>query len=195
MSFDNFFRRPTAHYDALRGGLGTAQDYDSFRVVALAESPVDDGNGWRPEAERFDDYEPEFDTWRYVAEDRPLGAVWRPVAEWDDPTWLLAEFNEDEFVGLLDKSAPVSKGTTDAWVYYAIRQGLVKIGCSRSPEDRVRYFGAGLLAVEGGGFPREMERHWQFAHAHVVGEWFELVPDLRDHIRSLAREDIEGIAS
>lgn len=74
-------------------------------------------------------------------------------------------------------------------VYFAERDGLVKIGISKNPGRRIRSLRADLLAIEPApdGFGSERAVHERFAHLRVEGEWFEPGADLVAHIDSLLR--------
>jgi hypothetical protein len=52
----------------------------------------------------------------------------------------------------------------------------------QDPIRRVEALGAVLLAVEPGGYPREAQRHREFAALRLDGEEFEPGPALLDHI-------------
>lgn len=137
------------------------------------------------------------DWWGDVA---PAVKPRRPVlTEWDDPTWIAVEFHEEEFAELLAASAPKSQGSGEGWVYYAQRGERIKIGTSLRPVDRAQLFGT-LLAVEPGGYPKELLRHWQFEAFRLRGEWFRDVPEIRSLIAECPRilnelRYIEGLAS
>ena len=71
-------------------------------------------------------------------------------------------------------------------VYYIRFADRVKIGFTSNLRNRLadlQY--EELLAVEVGGRPTEALRHKQFAKYRVIGEWFELSDELRDHIEHL----------
>lgn len=80
-------------------------------------------------------------------------------------------------------------GATDGpTVYFAEKDGLVKIGCSTSVLLRVPTLKARLLAIEPGGYAREWELHQQFADDRAFGEWFRYSDALHRHIASLTTE-------
>lgn len=58
------------------------------------------------------------------------------------------------------------------WVYFAERDGLVKIGYSANVDRRMRQLRARLLAVMPGGPYVEWQMHQLFAEYHAHGEWF-----------------------
>lgn len=70
-------------------------------------------------------------------------------------------------------------------VYFAERNGLVKIGTTINPALRMRALGAHLLAVEPGGFVREARLHARFADDHDFGEWFRPSGELLGYIDGL----------
>jgi hypothetical protein len=71
-------------------------------------------------------------------------------------------------------------------VYFAERDGLIKIGCSADPTRRVAQLGgARLLAViPEGDFQMEAKLHGVFALNRVEGEWFSDSPELRQVVTS-----------
>lgn len=76
-------------------------------------------------------------------------------------------------------------------VYYARRDGIIKIGLSRNVGQRMAGLGAELLAVELGGVMDERRRHAQFEHLRLPDtgdsrEWFLPGPDLLQHIDGLS---------
>lgn len=75
-----------------------------------------------------------------------------------------------------------------AGVYFAARDGLVKIGCSTRVGLRVREQGASLLAVQAGDYEVERTLHRVFADDCVVGEWFTPSPALLAYIDRLNAE-------
>jgi hypothetical protein len=72
-------------------------------------------------------------------------------------------------------------------VYYAQRDGLIKIGFSRHIPGRMLELKATLLAIELGGRDMVWERirQHQFKHLRVSGEWFVPGRDLLAHIDRL----------
>lgn len=77
------------------------------------------------------------------------------------------------------------------WVYYALIDGLIKIGYARSVPDRMRQYPptAQLLAAEPGTLQLERARHQHFGHTLAKGrEWFTDTPDLRDWIDTVISE-------
>ena len=72
-------------------------------------------------------------------------------------------------------------------VYYVRFADRVKIGTTTNlamrmqsvPHDEV-------LATEPGGRSIESQRHRQFAHLRMTGEWFSMGPDLMAHIGRIA---------
>lgn len=67
-------------------------------------------------------------------------------------------------------------------VYFAERNGLVKIGTTSHLARRLRQIKATLLGFEPGGFSEEAALHRQFADFRVEGEWFEPVVPLLERI-------------
>ena len=86
-------------------------------------------------------------------------------------------------------------------VYFLQAPGLIKIGSSMNPLDRIRMIRSGFenstvpvglesLSVECIGFiqaPRtfESELHTRYAHLQIAGEWFKATPELEADIESL----------
>ncbi len=58
------------------------------------------------------------------------------------------------------------------WVYFAERDGLVKIGYSANVDQRMRQLRARLLAVMPGGPNVEWHMHHLFDEYRAHGEWF-----------------------
>jgi hypothetical protein len=73
-------------------------------------------------------------------------------------------------------------------VYFAEREGLIKIGCSKSVKHRVLSLSAKLLGSIPGGRREEKEAHSLFAHLRVRGEWFSPGEDLLLYIKTHAQE-------
>lgn len=88
------------------------------------------------------------------------------------------------------------------FVYFAYREGHIKIGSSADPLRRLRSLALGgvvmpngvqpgelqLLATERGGQSRERELHVEFAKHRVAGEWFEDCIELRQYIEMNAAD-------
>jgi hypothetical protein len=73
---------------------------------------------------------------------------------------------------------------------YFIRSGdMIKIGYSRSPEDRMKALQTShhtrleLIGVIPGSYQTESRLHRQFRHLKGSGEWFRATPDLLLYIR------------
>lgn len=83
------------------------------------------------------------------------------------------------------------KGAIDdgSHVYFAERDGLIKIGCSVTPAARSRGLGALLLATQPGGFGAEADMHERFHASRISGEWFLPEDNLLAHIASLRAQD------
>lgn len=75
------------------------------------------------------------------------------------------------------------------WVYFAERDGLVKIGYSADVERRMRQLGARLLLVLPGGESIESWMHRQFAAYNAHGEWFHPGLELVALIEGLTGRD------
>src|SRR6476661_6307336 len=73
------------------------------------------------------------------------------------------------------------------WVYFAERDGRIKIGSSNQVAARMRTLDASLLAVTRGGFDAEWATHRLFDDYALGHEWFADVPPLRDYIAGLPR--------
>jgi len=73
-----------------------------------------------------------------------------------------------------------------AVVYYLRFADRVKIGFTTNLAERLRALPYDeVLATEVGGASLERQRHHEFAHLRVNGEWFQLTPELVAHIESL----------
>jgi hypothetical protein len=72
-------------------------------------------------------------------------------------------------------------------VYYLRFQDRIKIGTSRTIVNRLDSIPHdALLGLESGSYELERQRHRQFKHCHVSGEWFHADDQhLLAHIRSL----------
>ena len=161
-------------------------------VEVLREQPL--FNPWQAE-------HPEEAEYWYGDLAPPRGRHRPPINEWDDPTWVSAEFDLPTFERLREfdeenRQAHWKRGGHDSgFVYYATSgEGLIKIGTSLDPERRLRAIGCRtLLALEPGGHGTEKRRHRQFAHLRVKGEWFKAAPELHMHIANLFLQ--EAVAS
>lgn len=73
-------------------------------------------------------------------------------------------------------------------VYYMRIGNRVKIGYTANLRQRLNAINPEeLLATEQGGPKREAERHQQFAHLRVHGEWFRYEGALVEHVSGLPR--------
>lgn len=72
-------------------------------------------------------------------------------------------------------------------VYFAERDGLIKIGWSRSVPARMYALKAKLIGAVKGERLEEIAFHARFNHLHVRGEWFRPGDDLRAYIRDEAQ--------
>lgn len=79
--------------------------------------------------------------------------------------------------------------TEQRWVYFAARDGLVKIGYSANVEQRMLQLGTRLLAVMPGGARMERLMHCHFAEYRVHGEWFHPGLGLVGFIEALHGDD------
>lgn len=90
---------------------------------------------------------------------------------------------------LADESA-----TTRRCYFIGGDEGLIKIGYSYSPEERLKALQLGspielrILATAPGGAARERAYHDQFAAMRVRGEWFERAPEIEAEIARLQGE-------
>jgi T5orf172 domain len=75
-------------------------------------------------------------------------------------------------------------------VYYAERDGLIKIGTSANVQRRMQELEAELLASEPGDRKLEDVRHQQFAATHSHSEWFRPSSELRQHIDAIRAKAI-----
>jgi hypothetical protein len=75
-------------------------------------------------------------------------------------------------------------------VYYAGRDGLIKIGTSMNVQRRMQELETELLASEPGSRELEMARHQQFAATHSHGEWFRPSAELRQHIATIRAKGV-----
>lgn len=70
-------------------------------------------------------------------------------------------------------------------IYFAERDGLIKIGCSESPRKRAREQHARLLACIPGRYEAEREHHRRFQGSRCRGEWFYPTLDLLAYVSTL----------
>jgi hypothetical protein len=88
---------------------------------------------------------------------------------------------------------------TNDYVYFVGAPGMVKIGRSRNPHDRLVGLRSGiplpleLLAVLPDG-SQERELHERFAHLRLKGEWFRREAELEEFIADLRRQTAEAQA-
>ncbi|MEV6432591.1 GIY-YIG nuclease family protein [Nocardia sp. NPDC051463] len=74
----------------------------------------------------------------------------------------------------------------DEVVYYIRFGDRVKIGTTKNLEKRLIAIPHDeVLATEPGGLYVEQQRHKQFAHIRVHHEWFDLTPELSEHISAV----------
>lgn len=79
-------------------------------------------------------------------------------------------------------------------VYFASKNGLIKIGCSAHPAKRVANLGAELIAVQPGDFETERTLHRVFADDREHGEWFRPSTFLLAYIERVIAENAEQAA-
>lgn len=127
---------------------------------------------------------------------------------------LLAKYGHDSIVLLLNRIAirlqtydgTVTPEIIDQWVadlggprvkpeprasvvYYALFNGLVKIGVTVDIEKRLKEIPHDeLLVTETGDRHREHARHVEFQDLHYRGEWFRYEGRLVTHVERLIRE-------
>lgn len=77
-------------------------------------------------------------------------------------------------------------------VYFAERDGLIKIGYSSRPRERAVKLGATLLATVPGGFADELNMHARFKADRVEGEWFRPSEALRAFIERIPKTEPPG---
>lgn len=109
-----------------------------------------------------------------------------------------------EFATKAFNDAAAELDATKPQVYFmeACAAPMFKIGTSRDPKKRVQEINKGSAVPAGlrpgpvvlwgsipGGFDKERQLHRQFDHLRVSGEWFRDVPELRDEIKRLLKED------
>lgn len=71
-------------------------------------------------------------------------------------------------------------------VYYLRFADRIKIGTTKNLGSRLKVIPHDeVLATEPGDHELEHQRHEQFAHLRITGEWFESGPDLLAHISGL----------
>ena len=79
-------------------------------------------------------------------------------------------------------------------VYFIQNGDAVKIGISQAPSKRMADMAVGnhadlkLLGVLPGGSKRERALHARFEKYHIRGEWFQLVPEIKDYLRRHRRK-------
>lgn len=82
-----------------------------------------------------------------------------------------------------EKQRELADSKANAAVYYIEFRGAIKIGTSICLISRLAaHPWEWLLALEPGSYELESERHKQFDHLLIRGEWFDDAPELREHI-------------
>jgi hypothetical protein len=87
------------------------------------------------------------------------------------------------------------KDSGEPSVYFAERDGLIKIGVSIHPRSRVAGQAAALLATLPGDARTETALHLAFADLRVEGEWFRPGPALLRLIDLLAKRAAKASAA
>lgn len=102
-----------------------------------------------------------------------------------------------------NRGAGATDASTDAVVYFAERDGLVKIGTTGNLLDRLARLDAGkqsvgptdtpvrLLAVMPGSHPVERAVHRLFELQRLTGEWFLLEPPLLDFVLAVRAASVD----
>jgi Meiotically up-regulated gene 113 len=82
----------------------------------------------------------------------------------------------------------------NGFVYFAKRGKRIKIGCSKSPLERIDHIRpkSKLILAIRGTHQDEKELHKRFAEYRVKGEWFEDNEPLRQYMKSCTPANIEG---
>lgn len=73
----------------------------------------------------------------------------------------------------------------DACVYFAEKDGRIKIGTSINLRRRLRVLGATYLAAISGSYTEEREMHQRFSLDCIEGEWFAPSPLLMEYVGCL----------
>ena len=73
-------------------------------------------------------------------------------------------------------------------VYFAERDGLIKIGTSTQVDIRCKTLKARLLGVVPGSYAKEAEMHKRFALDHMHGEWYSDSTPIREFVATLPLE-------
>ena len=90
---------------------------------------------------------------------------------------------------------------SDGFVYFIQEEGTdhIKIGFSeKHPEGRLKDFQTGnsnklnLLGYIEGTYKDESNLHYEFSEERGSGEWFESSPRLKERIKELLEESLEG---
>lgn len=124
----------------------------------------------------------------------PVGTEYAEHAIPDMLAWVGFQFNKSVWTWLPDY--PVGNIAFDerhnlrGYVYFArnMADGLVKIGYSHNPIERIKCFGPDmrLLAVYPGGMHDEKEIHKQLARMRHEGEWFRYSIVIKRFVREHA---------
>lgn len=85
----------------------------------------------------------------------------------------------------INQHARLSTFDKKCHVYFARKDGLIKIGSSVDPSRRLRELRVEILVTTPGDKRTELAFHTLFADAAVGNEWFRPVPELLEVIESL----------
>lgn len=96
-------------------------------------------------------------------------------------------YRVDDIMGIIGRWSALERCE---WVYFAERDGLVKIGFSRNPVQRAKGLSARLMAVMPGTLCMERRMHQLFAAYRVHGEWFRPGLDLVSFVEALRGEGV-----
>lgn len=85
-----------------------------------------------------------------------------------------------------ERTTFISTGRRSSVVYYARIADQIKIGTTKTLQERMTNLGIEeVMATEPGGPKRERMRHGQFAGLHLRGEWFRYESPLTEWIERL----------
>jgi hypothetical protein len=108
----------------------------------------------------------------------------------DERSRFLAEIVERRAARV--RVEPIRRAPSVAGVYFVRAHDRVKIGVASNVAHRLMQLRTGspfplhLMAVqEGAGREHEQDLHRRFGHLHVVGEWFQLKPELLEYIATV----------
>jgi hypothetical protein len=121
------------------------------------------------------------------------------VTRWDDPPGVMATIEKNDQtraentrkINAGERVDTTTRHLVPGWIYYALIDGLIKIGFAKDVPSRMRQYPptAQLLAVEPGTLQVERTRHQHFGQHLAKGrEWFADVPELREWISTVVTE-------